>query len=205
MTSQELQYIVAQPSRRPSATWHIISAVEPIRRWSAPARRIFSNRALVVLDLHLEGEGRADDRLLRVVAVGDPHRALVAVGAGTAARPEQVVVDRVVGHADRGPAVDQVGQRHRPVGHAAQEVRGAVDRVDDPEARRGLLLLVLVAEQVVRGLGAGQALAAALLAEHAGRRGRRRRDACGSAPRPRGRRRSRGPARPCARRRAGRA
>ena len=91
------------------------------------------DQAHVVLDRHLEAEGRAQHRPPRIGAARDPDPALVAVGAGAAPRPEQIVVDRIVGDPDLGPALDQIGESDRPVGQAAQEVGGAVDRIDHPE------------------------------------------------------------------------
>ena len=168
MMSQELQYHrrAAVEAAVGDVAHHQCGRAHPAVV-GAGAQDLF-DQSLVVLDLHLEGEGRADVSPASGLSQSETRiGALVAVGAGPAARPEQVVVDRVVGHADRGPAVDQVGQRHRPIGHAAQEVRGAVDRVDDPQARGAdFCSSSSSAEQVVRGLGAGEAIAAALLAEH---------------------------------------
>ena len=140
------------------------------------------------LDPHLEREGRADHGALRIGAAADPDRRVVAVSAAAAARPEQLVVHRIVGDPDLDPVARHIGERDRPVRHAAQEIGGAVDRIDHPQpgagpARRRAAFL---AEQVVVREGAAQAL-------------------CGSGPRPRGRRRSPDPACPCARSRAARA
>ena len=86
---------------------------------------------------------------------------MVAVRAAAAPRPEQLVVHRVVSHPDLDPVVDDAGERDRPVRHAAQEIGGAVDRIDHPQGRAGPALgaAAFLAEQIVLRIGAAQARA----------------------------------------------
>ena len=81
--------------------------------------------------------------------------------AAAAPRPEQLVVHRVVSDADLDPVVHHAGERDRPVRHAAQEIGGAVDRIDHPQGRAGpaLRAAAFLAEQIVLRPGAAQARA----------------------------------------------
>ena len=90
---------------------------------------------------------------------------MVAVRAAAAPRPEQLVVHRVVSHADLDPVVLHVGERDRPVRHAAQEIGGAVDRIDHPQGRAGPApgAAPFLAEQIVLREGIAQARAHQLL------------------------------------------
>ena len=72
---------------------------------------------------------------------------------------EELVVLGIVDDADLALVVLDVGNRHAVIAHPAQEIMGAVDRVDDPdvielalEHRRGLL-----AEERIAGKRRGEA------------------------------------------------
>ena len=102
-------------------------------------------------------ESGRHERLREVRLVAHPDRLTVAGGAGAPCGGELVAEGRVDEHAGGGRSVDLRSDGDRIAGEAVYEVRGGVDRVDDPAnptgpGQRGLLL----AEDPVVGPGIEQ-------------------------------------------------
>ena len=94
-----------------------------------------------------------DGRGSQVRRLGRAHCDRVQGRAGAAPRGEQLVHHRIVDHADLDLAADDGGDRDAEVRRAAREIRGAVDRIDDPD-RRALgagASLALLADEPVLG------------------------------------------------------
>lgn len=79
-----------------------------------------------------ERKARADQRVREAVAPADADAPVVQVGAAAARRGEEVVVVRIVDHRLRDDALVRKRDRHAVVRKAVNEVRRAVERIDDP-------------------------------------------------------------------------
>ena len=106
-----------------------------------------------------------------------PDRPAVQGGGPAAAGGEQLAAGRVEDQADLDPAVADIGDRHAPIGQAADEGLGPVDRIDHPDAARGIdrRAAGFLAEEAVGREGGGQLVADQLfggevgLAQHVAR------------------------------------
>jgi preprotein translocase subunit SecF len=83
-----------------------------------------------------EREAGADQRALEIVLPADTDATAVKLGAGSTRRREEFLVNRVVNHAVLHAATDLHADGYREYREAVQEVRGAVERVDDPDGVR---------------------------------------------------------------------
>ncbi len=110
------------------------------------------------------GEPDGDHRLAGIVAVADPDRLSVERGLAVLGQPE-LVLARVVDDAEDQLARVAEGDRDTVVGDAVEEVHGAVDGVDDPLPRAGLVAGdAFLAEDGVVGKGGQQVFADGVLA-----------------------------------------
>src|SRR5439155_9609124 len=104
----------------------------------------------------------------------DAHALAVEPRAAATPRAQQVAGDRVVDDADGDLARVLEPDQRGPDGHVADEVLGAVDRVDDPASPLIAHRAELLAEEPVLGKRAAEHLADDLLGALVGLRHRRR-------------------------------
>ena len=96
-------------------------------------------------------EASAEHRSGEIDRLAHVDRLAVAKGPRAERGGEALAADQVVDHADGIDAVDPRRDRHREARQIADEVRGAVDRVDDPDdsGLRRLVCALLAEESVV--------------------------------------------------------
>ena len=85
-----------------------------------------------------EGDAGGEDHLDHLAPARDAQPAVVEVGAGALLGHEHLVLDRIVDHARHDLALVLERDRDRPVRQPVQEVRRAVERIDDPAPGRVL-------------------------------------------------------------------
>jgi hypothetical protein len=78
-------------------------------------------------------EASGDQRAFQSDLLADAHLAALDLGAVAARGGEDFLAHRVEHHRVLQPATDLAGDGHREGGKAVHEVRGAVERVDDPD------------------------------------------------------------------------
>ena len=84
-----------------------------------------------------EGDAGGQQRVGQPPAARYPHAAVADKGALSLFGPEDFILDGIVDDAGDHLAAALQRDRHREMRQAVQEIRGPVQRVDDPAAARG--------------------------------------------------------------------
>src|SRR5215469_500570 len=87
-----------------------------------------------VARVRAEREARADESTLQRALLADPNAMVLEVRAAAAGRGEELLAHGIVDHRDLEPALLLAGDRDGESRKAMQEVGGAVERIDDPDA-----------------------------------------------------------------------
>ena len=103
-------------------------------------------------------QAASDHRVGQELARSDPQPAVVEEGALAAFGDEKLVGDRIVDHAGDDGAGALQPDRDGELRNAVQEIRGAVERIDDPGvgAVGALVLAAFFAEEAVARAGLGE-------------------------------------------------
>ena len=127
------------------------SAPEPVREGEAPVEATRRRRSTYWPKPAREFQPTSTEQLASEVAFGRADRRAVEPRPAAAPGGEQFVEHRIVDDPDLDPAVGDAGDRDAEMRHAAGEVRGAVDRIDDPHrpARAGGARVALLADEPI--------------------------------------------------------
>ena len=102
---------------------------------------IFEDRQIgVEKTVGLERKAGRDQRALESGAMADPARAAVPPSAAAPRRRKDVVLAGIENHPELNPALHRHPDRHGELRDPVDEIRGAVERIDDPGGR-GLVAL----------------------------------------------------------------
>jgi hypothetical protein len=99
---------------------------------------------------------RSDHRQFEVIAFRHAHSPAVELCAHAAARDELLVAERIENHRLLDAIAMTQRNGHRKVGNSVQEVRRAVERIDDPGVRTFSRCTGLLGDDGVIGIGAMQ-------------------------------------------------